>query len=264
MTQPPLSYSREGKGPRLLLFHGGVGSRNHWERNIPDLSHHFTVIAVDLPGFGASADAPYDIDAYLSVVCDAAGELGDGRFGLAGFSFGAVVAAAAASRLGGMVEFLSMIAPGGLGVPKGRRLDILPVPDEGLNSAEGRAALKHNLAVTMFSDPATADARAVKLHQDNIERARFDSRRISLQERLLEDLKSVRCPLQLIWGKGDAMAYPSIESRIDTIKAVRPDARVDLIADAGHWVQYERPAETNRALLDFMLPAVETAKMAAR
>jgi pimeloyl-ACP methyl ester carboxylesterase len=37
------------------------------------------------------------------------------------------------------------------------------------------------------------------------------------------------------------------------------DARVDLIAGAGHWVQYERPAETNRALLDFMLPIIETA-----
>jgi hypothetical protein len=29
-------------------------------------------------------------------------------------------------------------------------------------------------------------------------------------------------------------------------------------------VQYERPAETNRALLDFMLPIIETARMAAR
>ena len=67
-----------------------------------------------------------------------------------------------------------------------------------------------------------------------------------------------------MWGKGDAMAYPSIQSRIDSIKSVRPDARIDLIADAGHWVQYERPAETNRALLDFMLPAVEPARMSAR
>ena len=157
-----------------------------------------------------------------------------------------------------------MIAPGGLGVPKGRRLDIRPVPAQGLDSVEGRAALRHNLAVTMFADPATADATAVELHRSNIERARFDSRRISLQDRLLDDLKTVRCPLQLIWGNGDAMAYPSIESRIDTIRTVRPDARVDLIAEAGHWAQYERPAETNRALLHFMLPAVETARTAAR
>ena len=41
---------------------------------------------------------------------------------------------------------------------------------------------------------------------------------------------------------------------------MQPDARVDLIADAGHWVQYERPAETNRALLDFMLLPSEPPK----
>jgi 2-hydroxy-6-oxonona-2,4-dienedioate hydrolase len=264
MAQLLLSYNREGSGPRLVLFHGGVGSRNHWQRNIPELARHFTVTAVDLPGFGASVDAPQDIDIYLSMVCDAAAELGGRSFGLAGFSFGAVVAAAVASRLGGMVEFLSMIAPGGLGVPKGRQLDIRPVPKDGLDSADGRAALRHNLAVTMFANPATADAGAVELHRSNIERARFDSRRISLQARLLDDLKVVRCPLQLIWGRRDAMAYPSIESRIDTIRAVRLDARVDLVADAGHWVQYERPEDTNRALLDFMLPVIATTRMAAR
>ncbi len=83
MAQPPLSYRREGKGPALLMFHGGVGSRNHWERNIPELSRHFTVTAVDLPGFGASADVPPDIGAYLSLVTDAAAALGGDRFGLA-------------------------------------------------------------------------------------------------------------------------------------------------------------------------------------
>ena len=261
--QQPLSYRREGKGPSLLLFHGGVGSRNHWERNIPELARHFTVTAIDLPGFGASADAPHDVEDYLSVVASAAAALGGCRFGLAGFSFGAVVGAAVATKLVHSVEFLSMIAPGGLGVPKGRRLDIRPVPDGGLDSPEGRAALRHNLAVTMFADPATADAYAIELHRRNIERARFDSRRISLQDRLLGDLKTLRCPIQLLWGKEDAMAYPSIESRIETIKSVRPDAHVDLIAGAGHWAQYERVADTNQALLDFMLPAVENAGMVA-
>lgn len=260
MEQPLLTYRREGRGPHLLLFHGGVGSRNHWNLNIADLSRHLTAVAVDLPGFGASGDVPRDIsaDAYLDLVSDGARSLGGNRFGLAGFSFGAVVAAAVASRLGNAVAYLTMIAPGGVGVPTGRQLDLRAVPRESLGSAEGCAVLRHNLCVTMFADPATADTAAIELHRSNIERARFDSRRISLQDRLIRDLRNVRCPLQLIWGNNDAMAYPSIAARIDGIKAVRPDARVDLIADAGHWVQYERPAETNRALLDFILNAAAT------
>lgn len=265
MAQSPLSHSREGHGPHLVLFHGGVGSRNHWHRNIPGLSNHFNVFAVDLPGFGASADVRHDIstDAYLSLVADEAHALWGPKFRLAAFSFGAVVAAVIAARLGHMIECLTLIAPGGFGVPKGRQLDLRPVPRGGLDSTAGRAALQHNLRVTMFAYPDTAQAEAVEFHRSNIERARFDSRRISLQDRLIDDLTATKCPLQLIWGERDALAYPSIAGRVDRIQAVRPDARVDLIADAGHWVQYERPAETNRAMLDFMLSAALEADLAS-
>jgi len=260
MTQAVLAHIREGHGPSLLLIHGGVGSHNHWVRNVPELARYFTVVAVDLPGYGASHDVPEDIqpEAYLDMVADAARLLCGIHFYVCGFSFGGVVAAAIAARLPTNVARLSLIAPGGFGVPKGRQLDVRPLPRERAESEEVRAALRHNLTVTMLADPAVADDATVELHRNNIERTRFDSRRLSLQERLPADLRRIACPLQVIWGERDLLAYPSIADRVERVMAVVPTARVDIIANGGHWIQYECPTETNRVLLEFMRFAPET------
>ncbi len=119
MAQSPLSYGREGRGPHLLLIHGGVGSRSHWQRNVPGLARHFTVTAVDLPGFGESADVPRDIapDAYLDLVADAVHTWDLPRLHVAGFSFGAVVAVALAVRMPGAIARLALVGPGGFGLP---------------------------------------------------------------------------------------------------------------------------------------------------
>src|ERR1700744_3749493 len=51
-----LSYSRSGTGPPLVLLHGLGASRQYWEPGLPALGARFAVIAVDLPGFGDSAE----------------------------------------------------------------------------------------------------------------------------------------------------------------------------------------------------------------
>src|SRR5262249_13208819 len=46
---------RSGRGPDLVLFHGGMGSWRHWTRNIDALAARFTVHALDHPSYGDSA-----------------------------------------------------------------------------------------------------------------------------------------------------------------------------------------------------------------
>ena len=50
-----LAYTRSGSGAPLVLLHGIGLSRRSWNPVIPTLAQHFDVIAVDLPGFGESA-----------------------------------------------------------------------------------------------------------------------------------------------------------------------------------------------------------------
>lgn len=54
-------YETYGKGEPLLLLHGNGGSLQHFEFQIPELSKHFKVIAVDSRAQGRSTDSDKEI-----------------------------------------------------------------------------------------------------------------------------------------------------------------------------------------------------------
>jgi pimeloyl-ACP methyl ester carboxylesterase len=57
-----IGYWTSGRGPPLLLVHGGLGDHTRWDVLRPHLVPHFTVHAVHLRGRGPSADAAdYDL-----------------------------------------------------------------------------------------------------------------------------------------------------------------------------------------------------------
>lgn len=62
-------------------------------------------------------------------------------------------------------------------------------------------------------------------------------------------------PALFIAGSQDAVvAGPRGEHAIAEMKRAVTQLRIERIAGAGHWVQQERPAEVNRALLEFLEP----------
>ena len=93
-----LAYEVTGKGPALLLVHGGGQNRRSWNQlgYVERLAKQYTVITMDLRGSGDS-DKPVTQDAYalekvladFTAVADAAGAK---RFHLWGFGHGATLA----------------------------------------------------------------------------------------------------------------------------------------------------------------------------
>ncbi|MFV9503883.1 MAG: alpha/beta fold hydrolase [Oscillochloridaceae bacterium umkhey_bin13] len=53
-----LAYRRAGQGPSLLLIHGWGGSSRYWIGAFALLTERYDLIAVDLPGCGASSPPP--------------------------------------------------------------------------------------------------------------------------------------------------------------------------------------------------------------
>ncbi|MHA1113731.1 MAG: alpha/beta fold hydrolase, partial [Alphaproteobacteria bacterium] len=121
-----LAIHRAGAGPALVLLHGGTGSWTHWLRNIEALSRHFTVLAVDQPGFGCSAPPPEDVDfdGYVGMIRAALDTVTgpDAPVFLTCFSFGGTIGLGLAAGLGARLRRLSLLAPGGFGKPTGRDL----------------------------------------------------------------------------------------------------------------------------------------------
>ena len=88
-----------GSGPPLLLLHGYPQTHLCWHAVAPELAHHFTVVAFDLPGYGASdkppADAslqPYTKRAMANAIVGAMSSLGFEQFAVAGHDRGGRVA----------------------------------------------------------------------------------------------------------------------------------------------------------------------------
>jgi pimeloyl-ACP methyl ester carboxylesterase len=65
-----VAFRSGGTGPVILLVHGMAGSSSTWRHVMPALAEHFTVVAPDVPGHGASAKprGDYSLGA-LAAVC---------------------------------------------------------------------------------------------------------------------------------------------------------------------------------------------------
>jgi 2-hydroxy-6-oxonona-2,4-dienedioate hydrolase len=239
-----------GAGPVLVLLHGGHGSWTHWARNIDALARHFRVIAFDLPGYGASPDVPKDIavDDYVSWVAEAVARAAtDGQIDLVGFSFGGALSARIAPRLGDKVRRVSLLGASGFGARAVVELDKLPPPGDDRRIAIAAA----NLGSFMLAKPAAPNDPVVAIQLANIDGTRFDSRRISRRTTMPEDLPRIPAPVQMIWGARDTLPIPSLEERVAECRRLRPDVRITIVPDGGHWIQYDRPDDINRLLIDF-------------
>jgi pimeloyl-ACP methyl ester carboxylesterase len=90
-----ITYERAGKGPPLVLLHGGFGlDRRSWRWQLDGLADEFTVIAWDAPGCGGSSDPPESFRSHDYADCLAAfvEALNLGRPHICGLSFGGVLA----------------------------------------------------------------------------------------------------------------------------------------------------------------------------
>lgn len=248
-------WRRFGEGPPLVLLHGGHGSWMHWLRNIEALSATHTLWLPDLPGYNDSGvpramrEGESALDPLLEALGGTLDELiGIGTpIGLGGFSFGGLVAARFAARRGAVTR-LALMGSGGHGTVRRLSVDMInwrAAPDREAVSA----ALRHNLAALMLHDPAAIDALAFAIHDISCHGTRLRSKEISLSGGLQAVLETFNGPQLLVWGEFDVTADP--RPLVAQLATGHPQRLAVVVDGAGHWVQYERAAETNRLLCDF-------------
>jgi pimeloyl-ACP methyl ester carboxylesterase len=239
----------EGAGAPLLLVHGGNGSWRHWVHQIPHFAATRCVIAPDLPGLGESADSPEPADPPTIAHVVAAGLRAivpdTATLDLTGFSFGANIGGHVAAELGTALRSLTIVGAGALGVARGET-PLVKVRDKA--GAERIAAHRLNLASLMIADPARIDDLALAIQEWNTVHARTRSRGFAHTPMLRDALLRSPAPLGAIWGEADQVAAPHLGERLDALSAARPDAAIELIPGAGHWVMYEAPEAFNAAL----------------
>lgn len=239
-----------GRGPAVLLVHGGAGSWRHWVRNLAALGRGHTVIAPDLPGLGDSARAPDPISAesVAAIVGQGLDEVlgADAPVHVAGFSYGGVIAGLIAANVADRARSLTLIGTGGLGPPN-RSVELVKVRDK--TGAERLAAHRDNLLRMMLADPTSVDALALEIQEQNSKRARLNSGFMWMSRVLHEALPRVHGHVHAFWGEHEMADRAMLDVRIALLRQARPDVEIDIIPQAGHWVFYEAAERFNAALL---------------
>jgi pimeloyl-ACP methyl ester carboxylesterase len=239
-----------GRGPAVLLVHGGAGSWRHWVRNLGTLTEGHTVIAPDLPGLGDSARAPDPISAesVAAIVGQGLDKVigSDAAVHIVGFSYGGVIAGAVAANAADRVRSLTLIGTGGLGPPN-RSVELVRVRDK--TGAERLAAHRDNLLRMMLADPANVDALALEIQEQNTSRARLNSGFMWMSRVLHEALPRVHGHVHAFWGEHEMADRAMLDVRMALLRQARPDVEIEVIPQAGHWVFYEAAERFNAALL---------------
>ena len=242
-----------GKGPALVLLHGGAGSWQHWVRTVPAFCRTHRVLAPDLPGRGESADPPAPPD--MATISAIVGAGLDGLLGLrasydvVGFSFGASVGGHLALLHGARVRSLTLVGAGGLVRPR------TPMALERVRDKSGEAlaeAHRENLHRIMIADPARIDTLAIAIQDWNARHARLDSPALIAKRPLAHSLPQLLVPVNAIWGERDQLAYYTLEDRIMALRALCPGVNLRIIPVAGHWAAYELADAFNAVLAELL------------
>lgn len=103
--------------PALVLLHGSMANSFTWFSDVPALSEHYHVFAVDLigeAGFSAESRPAYQSGAYQKWLDEVLGRLGITSCSMVGLSLGGWMALRYATAFPEKVDRLVLLCPGGL------------------------------------------------------------------------------------------------------------------------------------------------------
>lgn len=240
-----------GPGPaQLVLVHGGAQNAHTWDRVALLMGR--PLVAVDLAGHGHSdrrGDRDHSPRAHagdLDIVVD---RLAPRALAVVGMSLGGLAAVALASARPELVRRLALIdvTPGSRAAAAGSIVRFV-------HDAPRPATFEQLVDYAVAALPA-ADAVAIRrglLHnaaqnEDGSWAWRHDLGDVDEDEvarvarsfpHLWRDLGRSRAPLLLVRGGRSPVVA---DADVEQVRRLRPDARVEVVEDAGHSVQSDRP-----------------------
>ena len=258
------NYVELGEGPPVLLVHGLGGSWQNWLETIPHLAESHRVIAVDLPGFGASPMPPWGISmpAYGRFLHDFCERVGFGSGAVIGSSLGGFVASELAITEPDRVERLVLASAAGVTWAQARRepaavlgrLAAAAAPLAFRYRMEGlrRHRLRQAAYRGMVDNPRKLRPELLfeitepALHAPGFYDAVTTLVGYDIRHRLVE----IEVPTLVVWGRNDRVV-PSPAAGLYK-KLIGDNAELVVFDRCGHLPMLERPVRFNRLIDQFL------------
>ncbi|MEV0095487.1 alpha/beta fold hydrolase [Streptomyces sp. NPDC050738] len=254
-----VAYERTGGGEPLLLLHGIGHHRQAWDPVVGILAAEREVIAVDLPGFGASPALPeglsYGLSTVVPTLAAMCAALDVERPHVAGNSLGGLLALEMGREK--LVRSVTALSPAGFWTQAERRYafstltamrsiaNLLPLPaiERMSRSAAGRTALTS----TIYAKPARRSPEDVVAETLALREATGFDQTLAAGRSVLftDDVSGI--PVTVAWGTKDRLLLRRQGIRA---KHTIPGARLVRLPGCGHVPMNDDPAAVARVILD--------------
>lgn len=244
-----INYEQKGSGELVVLLHGWGSNIKLFANLIDLLSAKYTVVAMDMPGFGESEEpkTPWCVDDYVQFVIDFLKDYDTKEVTLLGHSFGGRVIIKMHSResLPFKVKKVILVDSAGIMPPKSNKKSWRT-----RYYKMGKAVLSTKLVQKLAPD-ALENFRK-KMGSADYAAASPMMRQVMVKvvnEDLEPYLPNIKCPTLLVWGVNDT-ATPISDG--EKMEKLIPDAGLVRLENAGHYSFLEQQFTFNRIMCSFM------------
>lgn len=250
-----IDYRDEGSGLPVVFIHAFPLNQTMWDDQVAEARHQCRAITLDLRGFGKSdaPPGPYAMDQMATDVRGLLSFLNVNRAVVAGLSMGGYTALAFYRKYPDAVRAMVLAdtrASADSHEARSRRIASAEKAER-----EGSAAIAKEVGpallgeTTRQTDPAILERVCEMIRNNSPQGIAGAQRGMASRRDSTYILPGIDVPVLIVVGAEDELTPPAeAESLLSGI----PGSRLTVIEKAGHLSNFERPAEFNAALIEFI------------
>nr|WP_240795402.1 alpha/beta hydrolase [Aquibacillus halophilus] len=234
--------------PPIFLIHGFASSTYTFRRIIPLLQEQFSIISVDLPGFGRSEKSTsfvYTFENYAKLLIECMDQFNISNTHIVAHSMGGQIALHMARIAPEKVNKLVLLCSSGYAKSSKKLLiysSYLPLFERSISYFIRRKGVEKYLKGALFNQALINDEIINEFAKPLSEKAFYTSLIRLLRHRegdlLPKQLQEIRVPTLLIWGEEDSVVPIRVGHKL--VKDL-PNAQLITYEKTGHLITEERP-----------------------
>lgn len=253
-SSPLLHCTVEGQGPCILLIHGLFGSADNLGVLARDLRTDHTVINIDLRNHGRSFHSEVmNYDAMASDILQLLDHLNIDSVSIIGHSMGGKAAMKLAAIIPNKINHLAILDMAPVAYHQRRHDNVLNglqavIIQKPANRREALSIMENHIEIE-----GVRQFLAKSLYStDNHMKWRFNVEALTNQYDNIQNWIPIR-PFEkpTLFLKGANSDYITAEYQ-DEIRVQFPNSKAHIIANTGHWLHAEKPAEVLRSIRRFL------------